>query len=264
MFQKTCIILMSLIVAAVVVQSCRNRGIIPADTMSDIYYDIYLTDQAVRGNVLFRRMTDTLLIYEPIFQKYGYTTEDYNRSIDIYLLKPEKLQDILEETKLKLDRRESQLKQILEAEGKRSGRWTILDSLEIFTAEGISSNRLYKNLRIMFFKPDSLVMESPVPDSAFIARPQNPYMLFSDSAMYADSLFSFYTTPGMMEEIRLRDEARMKENETEPVLKTDKPETTDLKEMVPVPPKGRRKQPMFRGSSQSGRPGRTIRTTNGK
>lgn len=261
MFQKTCVILMSLIVAAAVAQSCRNRDIIPADTLSDIYYDIYITDQAVRGNVLFRRMTDTLLVYEPIFQKYGYTTEDYNRSIGIYLLKPEKLEDILEETRLKLDRRESQLKQILEAEGKRSGRWTILDSLEIFTADGINSNRLYKNLRIMFFKPDSLVPESPVPDSAFIARPQSRYALFSDSAMYADSLFSFYTTLGMMEDIRLQDEARMEENETELTKKTNRPDIMDKKEMLPIPPKDRKKQSIFRGNSKSGR---TIRTTTEK
>lgn len=250
MFQKTCITLISLIAAATLAQSCRNRDIIPADTLSDIYYDIYMTDQAVRSNVLFRRMTDTLLIYEPIFRKYGYTTDDYNRSIDFYLLKPEKLEDILEETKLKLDRRESQLKQILEAEGKRSGKWTILDSLEIFTADGISSNRLYKNLRIMLFKPDSLVPESPVPDSAFIARPQNRYMLFSDSAMYADSLFSFYRTPGMMEEIRLRNEARKKEpGDADTTTMVHKKQN----DIINVPPKNLRKQSIVRENSKSER-----------
>lgn len=206
MLQKIRTILLSATIAVTFLSSCRHRDIIPKDDMSRIYYDIYMTDQAVKDKREFSRMTDTLLVYEPIFNKYGYTAEDYRRSVDHYLLKPEKFEDIFQETKRMLEKRESQLKLILEAEGKRSRKWTIIDSLEIITADGIHSGMFYKNLRMMFFQADTTVPDSPVPDTAFMLRPQNPFLIFSDSAIMSDYGFAFYETPGFMEELRMREE----------------------------------------------------------
>ena len=113
-------LLIILTAALVCLPSCRDRkDIIPKGTMSKIYYDIYMTDEAVDVNYGLRKMADTMRIYEPIFNKYGYTTEDYNRSVSFYLERPDKFESVFEDTKTMLEKRKAQLNAILEAEGKR-------------------------------------------------------------------------------------------------------------------------------------------------
>lgn len=182
--------------------SCRDRkDIIPKGTMSKIYYDIYMTDEAVDANYGLRRMADTMRIYEPIFNKYGYTTDDYNRSVNFYLERPDKFEDVFEDTKTMLEKRKAELNAILEAEGKRPRLWSLVDSLELYTSEGVHAGMAYKCMRILFFKPDSTIPGSPVIDSAFMERPVNRFLIFNDSALNADKDFTFYSTPGFMNEV---------------------------------------------------------------
>lgn len=182
--------------------SCRQeRGIIPEDVMSKIYYDMYMTDEAIKSGNRFRRMTDTLLVYEPIFRRYGYTSEDYTRSVGYYLEHTDIYQEIFERTGQMMEKREAELKAILEAESNTPVRWSIIDSLDILTADGIHSPLYYKYMRILFFKPDTVLLRSPMPDSAAYGRPQNPFMLFSDSALNADRSFEFFMTDGLMNEL---------------------------------------------------------------
>lgn len=182
--------------------SCRQeRGIIPEDVMSKIYYDMYMTDEAIKSDNRLRRMTDTLLVYEPIFRRYGYTSEDYTRSVGYYLEHTDIYQEIFERTGQMMEKREAELKAILEAESNTPVRWSIIDSLDILTADGIHSPLYYKYMRILFFKPDTVLLRSPMPDSAAYGRPQNPFMLFSDSALNADRSFEFFMTDGFMNEL---------------------------------------------------------------
>lgn len=188
--------------ALLCLSSCRDRkDIIPKGTMSKIYYDIYMTDEAVDANYGLRRMADTMRIYEPIFNKYGYTTDDYNRSVDFYLERPDKFEDVFEDTKTMLEKRKAELNAILEAEGKRPRLWSLVDSLELYTSEGVHAGMAYKCMRILFFKPDSTIPGSPVIDSAFMERPVNRFLIFNDSALNADKNFTFYSTPGFMNEV---------------------------------------------------------------
>ena len=188
--------------ALLCLSSCREKeSIIPKDIMSQIYYDIYMTDEAVDVNYGLRRMADTMRIYEPIFNKYGYTTDDYNRSVNFYLERPDKFEDVFEDTKTMLEKRKAELNSILEAEGKRPRLWSLVDSLELYTSEGIHAGMVYKYMRVLFFKPDSTVPESPVIDSAFIERPVNQFLIFNDSALNADKDFTFHSTLGFMNEV---------------------------------------------------------------
>lgn len=188
--------------ALLCLSSCRDRkDIIPKGTMSKIYYDIYMTDEAVDANYGLRRMADTMRIYEPIFNKYGYTTEDYNRSVNFYLERPDKFEDVFEDTKTMLEKRKAELNAILEAEGKRPRLWSLVDSLDLYTSEGVHAGMAYKCMRILFFKPDSTIPGSPVIDSAFMERPVNRFLIFNDSALNADKDFTFYSTPGFMNEV---------------------------------------------------------------
>ena len=188
--------------ALLCLSSCREKeSIIPKDIMSQIYYDIYMTDEAVDVNYRLRRMADTMRVYEPIFNRYGYTTEDYNRSVNFYMERPDKFEDVFEDTKTMLEKRKAELNSILEAEGKRPRLWSLVDSLELYTSEGIHAGMVYKYMRVLFFKPDSTIPESPVIDSAFIERPVNQFLIFNDSALNADKDFTFHSTLGFMNEV---------------------------------------------------------------
>ena len=188
--------------ALLCLSSCREKeSIIPKDIMSQIYYDIYMTDEAVDVNYRLRRMADTMRVYEPIFNRYGYTTEDYNRSVNFYMERPDKFEDVFEDTKTMLEKRKAELNSILEAEGKRPRLWSLVDSLELYTSEGIHAGMVYKYMRVLFFNPDSTVPESPVIDSAFIERPVNQFLIFNDSALNADKDFTFHSTLGFMNEV---------------------------------------------------------------
>ena len=195
-------IFLTLLCAACAAVSCRQaRGIIPEDELAAIYYDMYMTDEAVKANSRFRRMTDTLLIYEPIFKRHGYTSQDYTRSVNYYLEHTEQFQKIFEQTRLMMDMREAELNAVIDAENKILRRWSIIDSLEILTADGVQSPLYYKFMRILFFEPDTVLNMSPMPDSTVFGRPQNPFMIFNDSALNADSRFEFYLTDGFMNKL---------------------------------------------------------------
>ena len=115
--------------------------------------------------------------------------------------RPDKFEDVFEETKTMLEKLKAELNSILEAEGKRPRLWSLVDSLELYTSEGIHAGMVYKYMRVLFFKPDSTIPESPVIDSAFIERPVNQFLIFNDSALNADKDFTFHSTLGFMNEV---------------------------------------------------------------
>lgn len=76
---------------------CSSDGsrIIPEDDFVKIYADMFLADEWMRNHSELRTQTDTMLVYEPIFASYGYTTEDYWASVDHYLEDPKSYGKIL-------------------------------------------------------------------------------------------------------------------------------------------------------------------------
>lgn len=84
-------------VLAVVAVSCRGPRMIPKDDLTDIYYDMFLLDQQVREDPELRSQADTTLVYEAIFNKYGYDTDDYLFSLETYLKDPERFARVLED-----------------------------------------------------------------------------------------------------------------------------------------------------------------------
>lgn len=191
------LILAVLLTSVLFFHSCGERGIIPKDVMAQIYYDMYMNDQAIKSKYIYRRMSDTLHVYTPIFEKYGYTEEDYRRSVEHYLLNPEKFEKIFKRTLQDLEKRKNLLDALIAAEEKRALRWDFIDSLEYYTADTIQSSAYYRALRMLFFKPDTLVPNSPVIDSIFMERPQNIYTIFNDSIYNSDRHFAFYKNLGI-------------------------------------------------------------------
>ena len=76
--------------------ACRGPRVIPKDTLTDIYTEMFIADQMVRDADIPRAQMDTMLLYEAVFQKYGYDTDDYLNSVRFYLKDPERFAKVFE------------------------------------------------------------------------------------------------------------------------------------------------------------------------
>ena len=96
----------------VFLSSCRKdeTEVIPRSDLSKIYAEMLLTDQWIVNTPNVRTIADTSLVYEPILEKYGYDSDDYRKSVDVYMDDPERFARILRETGEILNRRLDELK----------------------------------------------------------------------------------------------------------------------------------------------------------
>ena len=83
--------------------ACQRTRIIPKDTLADIYMDMFLADQVVREENIPRTQMDTTLVYEAVFRKYGYDTDDYLNSVRYYLKDPERFAKVFESVAKRLE-----------------------------------------------------------------------------------------------------------------------------------------------------------------
>lgn len=110
--------------AVLVFSSCsKDEGeVIPRGKMAKIYADMLVTDQWVLSTPGIRTIADTSLVYEPILRKYGYDSEDYRRSVDVYMDDPERFARIFRETGDILEKRLKHLKKEKELLQKQKER----------------------------------------------------------------------------------------------------------------------------------------------
>lgn len=80
--------------------SCGGKEgkVIPRGKLAEIYAEMLMVDQWIMSNPGNRHVADTSLVYEPILEKYGYTSADYRRSVDVYMDDPERYSRILRKT----------------------------------------------------------------------------------------------------------------------------------------------------------------------
>ena len=89
--------------------SCSEGGkVIPRSKMAKIYADMFIVDAWITAAPYeSRKLADSTRVYEPIFNDYGYTTEDYRASVSYYLQDPDRFSRILKKTgqilKLEID-----------------------------------------------------------------------------------------------------------------------------------------------------------------
>ncbi len=111
-------------VAIVFAVSCSRdeAKVIPRPQLSEIYAEMLLTDQWILSTKGVRLIADTSLVYKPILEKYGYTTEDYMKTVDVYMDDPERFAKVLRTTSEILGERQDKLrkkKERLDAEAAR-------------------------------------------------------------------------------------------------------------------------------------------------
>ena len=113
--------------------ACQGPRVIPKDTLTDIYTDMFLADQMVRDADIPRAQMDTMLLYEAVFEKYGYDTEDYLYSLRYYLKDPERFGKVFENVAKRLEGEVDALKKIVELRNriasKRDADYPLVDSL---------------------------------------------------------------------------------------------------------------------------------------
>ncbi len=121
--------------------ACGHRSrVIPENKLVRIYHDMFLADQWVRDHPETRVDVDTTLLFDPIFHRYGYTFEDYDRSVQYYLDRSDRFVKIL-------NRAEEQLRKEGEALQLEADRQT---------AREIELDRYRRGYRTKDFSTDSL------------------------------------------------------------------------------------------------------------
>lgn len=93
-------VILLLLAVIVLAPSCRRNGprVIPRGKLAKIYAEMFVTDQWIQNTPKLRSIADTSLVYEPILEKYGYTSEDYQHSVQHYMDDPERFSRILRTT----------------------------------------------------------------------------------------------------------------------------------------------------------------------
>lgn len=95
----------------------RKAHVISRSEMADIYAEMFLVDDQMKSlPFTLRRMADTTAVYAAIFDKYGYTVQDYLASQEYYLQDAGRYGRILKKSITKLEKAkgtlQSQLSQV--------------------------------------------------------------------------------------------------------------------------------------------------------
>ena len=83
--------------------SCGPRRI-SRDNMEEIMYQMLVQDQQIKYDYHLKAHADTCLVYEAIFEEYGYDTDDFLYSLEYYLAEPAKFEKIMERVGDRLDK----------------------------------------------------------------------------------------------------------------------------------------------------------------
>ena len=125
------LVLFALLIAALV-PGCKRHTIISDEELALIFHDAFLANSLLQNRDARR---DSLLVYEPIFERYGYTTEDVRYTIGNFSKrKSARLGDVVEQAIV-----------LLEREGKYYDREVaILDTID-HIAERTQTRRLHSD-----------------------------------------------------------------------------------------------------------------------
>ena len=88
--------------ALLLLAGCGGKKVIPADKLADIYADMFLADQWLRDHPDSRELADSTLFYDPIFERYGYSFEDFDHSMQYYTSVPDEFSEITTQVSEKL------------------------------------------------------------------------------------------------------------------------------------------------------------------
>ena len=110
-----------LMVPFVLAVSChRGPERIPRDEMEEIMHEILLQDQYLKVTSAPKRLVDTTLVYEGIFEQYGYDTDDFLMSLEYYLEDPSRMEKLMEKVEDRLNKESKAVAEELKAQNWRN------------------------------------------------------------------------------------------------------------------------------------------------
>ena len=95
-------ILLIVCLLAVVVSCHKGPRRIPRGDMEDIMMQVLLQDQYLKQHTELRKQADTTLVYEGIFESFGYDTDDFMASLEYYLEDASRMAKIMEKVESRL------------------------------------------------------------------------------------------------------------------------------------------------------------------
>jgi hypothetical protein len=122
-----------IVLVLTVAAACQGPRTIPKDTLVDIYTDMFLADQVVREENIQHYQMDSVLLYEAVFEKYGYDTDDFMFTLRKNLRDPERFAKVLEAVTKRLEGKVNALDKVIEIRNgeadERAIKRPLLDSI---------------------------------------------------------------------------------------------------------------------------------------
>jgi hypothetical protein len=115
--------------------SCQKDKVLSKSKMAEIVGQMYLADQFAKQNPEFSMSADSLLMYKPIFDKYGCTLLEYRKSLKYYLADKDTYSKILKNAE---DILQAQLNII--GGGGKYGSYPVMDSIRLRGGNYVASN----------------------------------------------------------------------------------------------------------------------------
>ena len=227
--------------AAVVFSSCNmsEEKVIPRGKLARIYAEMLMTDQWIQSTPGVRLIADTSLVYVPVLESHGYTTEDYMRSVDEYMEDPERFSRILRHTSDILEKRLKELRKLqgeIEEARLAARIKTNFKAEELFPYLGDEPYVHYYD-SIAFVPDSTTLMYMLVP----IERADTTYdqlrMIIRTDSLATDSLKTEAPGEVLVEELKeeVKKEEEPKERNLE--LQKDKGSKPEKHREIPLPPK---------------------------
>ena len=117
-----------IVILLVLAVSChKGPRRIPRGEMEDIMMQVLLHDQYLKQNTELRKQADTMLVYEGIFESFGYDTDDFLASLDYYLADASRMEKIMEKVEQRLMVKVEQTEKEVEEESWRRNYLRIWD-----------------------------------------------------------------------------------------------------------------------------------------
>lgn len=161
-------LLLALLSSLLLFASC-DGGVIPRGKMSKIVAEIYLSDKYMSSSSIeMAEKADSILIYEPILNKYGYDTEDYLTTIAYYVERPSKLRTIYTNAQNILQKELDQTNIRLLAERSIDSLRNAISAELNSIKEGEIKDPLTRSLRWILFSEMEESWEKAAPDTSAV------------------------------------------------------------------------------------------------
>lgn len=125
----------------------KKDNIIPKQEMTRIIGEMYIADQYIERKPELRAQIDTLILYEAVTNRYGYTIEDFRISVEYYLQKGSALKDMHLKARKQILAERDILRKQLETYRKELPEWWVSDSLLVKHVNSLWKEPYLRNIK---------------------------------------------------------------------------------------------------------------------